>query len=281
MEELEINEKDLQLVITKQELGALETNALAVKEKVQEILKKYDLENYKDKDPIVAKNDRAVLNKTAKVLDEKRLEVERKFMEPINPFKGIIKETIEMITKASSQIDTIVKEAENREKEEKKKAILVIFESEVKELKDIVKFEDIFDERYLNKTFKIEDVEKDITSKLEQIRNDLITISELHSKYEIELKNDYLKHFDLGLIIRKNSELMQKEELLKNQTSETEKIIEEAKEEKMQKMSEQVVEAKEEEPILTFTLKITGKKNQLIALRKFIEVNGMNYEKIN
>lgn len=281
MEELEINEKDLQLVITKQELGALETNALAVKEKVQEILKKYDLENYKDKDPIVAKNDRAVLNKTAKVLDKKRLEVERKFMEPINPFKGIIKETIEMITKASSQIDTIVKEAENREKEEKKKAILVIFESEVKELKDIVKFEDIFDERYLNKTFKIEDVEKDITSKLEQIRNDLITISELHSKYEIELKNDYLKHFDLGLIIRKNSELMQKEELLKNQTSETEKIIEEAKEEKMQKMSEQVVEAKEEEPILTFTLKITGKKNQLIALRKFIEVNGMNYEKIN
>ena len=60
----------------------------------------------------------------------------------------------------------------------------------------------------------------------------------------------------------------------------TKKVIEEQKEEKMQEMAETIVEIKEEEPVLTFTLKITGKKNQLLALRKFIETNGMSYEKV-
>lgn len=275
MEETKLDLKDEILT-----LGELTTNALIIKETIKNKLEDYKAENYDINSIDKAKEDKAMLNRTAKKLNDERIKLEKEFMKPFNEFKTVVKEITEMIKDSSSKIDEIVKEVENKDKEEKKKAILVIFESEVKELKDIVKFEDIFDERYLNKTFKIEDVEKDITSKLEQIRNDLITISKLDSKYEIELKSDYLKHFDLGMIIRKNSELIQKEELLKNQTSETEKIIEEAKEEKMQKMSEQVVEAKEEEPTLTFTLKITGKKNQLIALRKFIETNGMSYEKV-
>lgn len=276
-----MEETKLDLKVENLTLGELTTNALIIKDTIKNKLEDYKAENYDINSIDKAKEDKAMLNRTAKKLNDERIKLEKEFMKPFDEFKTVVKEITEMIKESSSKIDEIVKEVENKDKEEKKKAILVIFESEVKELKDIVKFENIFDERYLNKTFKIEDVEKDITSKLEQIRNDLITISELHSKYEIELKNDYLKHFDLGLIIRKNSELMQKEELLKNQTSETEKIIEEAKEEKMQKMSEQVVETKEEEPILTFALKITGKKNQLIALRKFIEINGMSYEKIN
>ena len=83
------------------------------------------------------------------------------------------------------------------------------------------------------------------------------------------------------MVIRKNSELIQREETLKNQVEETKKVIEEQKEEKMQEMAETIVEVKEEEPVLTFTLKITGKKNQLVALRKFIETNGMTYEKVD
>lgn len=275
-----MEETKLDLKVEILTLGELTTNALIIKETIKNKLEDYKAENYDINSIDKAKEDKAMLNRTAKKLNDERIKLEKEFMKPFDEFKTVVKEITEMIKDSSSKIDEIVKEVENKDKEEKKKAILVIFESEVKELKDIVKFEDIFDERYLNKTFKIEDVEKDITSKLEQIRNDLITISKLDSKYEIELKSDYLKHFDLGMIIRKNSELIQKEELLKNQTSETEKIIEEAKEEKMQKMSEQVVEAKEEEPTLTFTLKITGKKNQLIALRKFIETNGMSYEKV-
>lgn len=277
---IELNEKDLQLVVSKQELGTLETNALAIKEKVKELLPNYDSKNYSSTNIDKAKEDKALLNKTSKVLNDKRIELEREFMKPFESFKEIIKETTDLIKTASSQIDVIVKDVENKEKEEKKDEIIKIFNEKIKELSDLIPFERIFDEKWLNKTAKIKDIESSIETKLEQIRNDLITISELHSKYEIELKNDYLKHFDLGLIIRKNSELIQKEEALKAQTEETEKVIEEAKEEKMQKMAEEVVPTKIVEDTKTYVLKITGTTSQLKALRKFLEINGMSFEKI-
>lgn len=275
-----MEEQRLELKVENLTLGELTTNALKIKEEIKNKLEDYKAENYDINSIDKAKEDKAMLNRTAKKLNDERIRLEKEFMKPFDEFKTVVKEITEMIKDSSSKIDEIVKEVENKDKEEKKRAILVIFESEVKELKDVLKFEKIFDERYLNKTFKIEDVEKDLISKLDKIRNDLITISELHSKYEPELKNDYLNNFDLGMIIRKNSELIQREEALKSQTEETKKVIEEQKEEKMQEMAETIVEVKEEEPVLTFTLKITGKKNQLVALRKFIENNGMSYEKV-
>ena len=276
----EINENELTLVVNRQELGVLETNALAIKEKIEKLLPSYDSSNYNINNIDKAVKDRALLNKTSKALNDKRIAIEKEFNKPFENFKTIIKETTDLIKSASSKIDEVVKEVENKDKEDKKKAILVIFESEVKELKDVLPFERIFDERWLNKTFDIKDVESAITSKLEQIRADLITISELHSKYEIELKNDYLMHFDLGLIIRKNSDLIQKEELLKNQKEESEKVIEEKKEEKMIEMATTKVEEKMIDPIMTYTLKITGKKSQLVALKTFLNVNEMQFEKV-
>jgi len=276
----EINENELTLVVNRQELGVLETNALAIKEKIEKLLLSYDSSNYNINNIDKAVKDRALLNKTSKALNDKRIALEKEFNKPFENFKTIIKETTDLIKSASSKIDEVVKEVENKDKEDKKKAILVIFESEVKELKDVLPFERIFDERWLNKTFDIKDVESAITSKLEQIRADLITISELHSKYEIELKNDYLMHFDLGLIIRKNSDLIQKEELLKNQKEESEKVIEKKKEEKMIEMATTKVEEKMIDPIMTYTLKITGKKSQLVALKTFLNVNEMQFEKV-
>ena len=276
-----MEEQKLELQVTNLTLGELTTNALKIKEEVENKLENYKAENYDINSIDKAKDDKAMLNRTAKKLNDERLRLEKEFMKPFDKFKTAVKEITDMITESSSKIDKIVKEVESKDKEDKKKAILVIFESEVKELKDVLKFEKIFDERYLNKTFKIEDIEKDLISKLDRIRSDLLTISELHSKYEIELKNDYLNNFDLGTVIRKNNELIQREEALKNQEEETKKVIEEKKEEKMQEMAETIVEVKEEEPVLTFTLKITGKKNQLVALRKFIETNGMTYKKVD
>lgn len=277
---IELSEKDLQLVVSKQELGTLETNALAIKEKIKELLPNYDSKNYSSANIDKAKEDKALLNKTSKVLNDKRIELEREFMKPFESFKEIIKETTDLIKTASSQIDVIVKDVENKEKEEKKNEIIKIFNEKIKELSDLIPFERIFDEKWLNKTAKMKDIESSIETKLEQIRNDLITISELHSKYEIELKNDYLKHFDLGLIIRKNSELIQKEEALKVQTEETEKVIEEQKEEKMQKMATTKVEEKIYDPVIVVALEITMRESVARVMKTFMFNNDATYKKI-
>lgn len=276
----ELNDKDLELIVSKEELGVLETNALSIKEKVEAILPNYSSENYNKNNIDIAIKDRALLNKSAKALNSKRIELEKKFMEPFENFKSIIKETTDLIQEASSNIDSIVKAVEEKEKEKKRNKIIDIFTTNIGELNGIVPLNKIFNERWLNKTFKLEDVEKELKEKINKIREDLVTIGNLNSKYEVELKNDYLIHFDLGQAINKNADLIKKEELLRGQQEESVVAIEKQKEEEMQEIATTKVEEKVTDEIITYVLKITGKTSQLKALRKFMETNNMIFEKV-
>lgn len=276
----ELNDKDLELIVSKEELGVLETNALSIKEKVEAILPNYSSENYNENNIDIAIKDRALLNKSAKALNSKRIELEKKFMEPFENFKSIIKETTDLIQEASSNIDSIVKAVEEKEKEKKRNKIIDIFTTNIGELNGIVPLNKIFNERWLNKTFKLEDVEKELKEKINKIREDLVTIGNLNSKYEVELKNDYLIHFDLGQAINKNADLIKKEELLRGQQEESVVAIEKQKEEEMQEIATTKVEEKVTDEIITYVLKITGKTSQLKALRKFMETNNMIFEKV-
>lgn len=276
----ELTEKDLELIVSKEELGVLETNALSIKEKVKAILPNYFPENYNESNIEIAIKDRALLNNSAKALNSKRIELEKKFMEPFENFKSIIKETTDLIKEASSNIDSIVKAVEEKEKDKKRNHIIDIFTTNIGELYEIVPLNKIFNERWLNKTFKIEDVEKELKEKINKIREDLVTIGNLNSKYEVELKNDYLIHFDLGQVINKNADLIKKEELLRGQQEESEVAIEKQKEEQMQEMAATKIEEKVTDEIITYVLKITGKTSQMKALRKFMETNDMIFEKV-
>ena len=162
----ELTEKDLELVVSKQELGILETNALIIKEKVTKALENYDSKNYNEQNVELAIKDRALLNKAAKALNDKRIDLEKKFMSPFLSFKTIINDTTEIINEASSKIDGVVKSVENKVKEKKKAQISNIFDEKVAELKDVLTFEKIFNERWLNKTYKIEDIEKEISDRV-------------------------------------------------------------------------------------------------------------------
>lgn len=281
----EIKENELQLVITNKELGSLTTNAKAIKERVKELLPTYKADNYDESNIDKAKSDKAMLNKTSKILNDERIKIEREFMKPFEEFKNEVKETCDLIKQASGEIDVIVKEVENREKETRKSKIEEIFNSNVNELKEVLFLEKIFDEKWLNKgnwkedgTFKLE---KDLIDRINVIRNDLLTIGELNSKYEVELKNDYLNHFQLGEVIRKNNELIQKEELLKKQQEETKKEIEHQREEKVEKMLETPVQQEVIDPIKTYTLRLTGKLSAMQQLKKFIEINNIKCEKVD
>ena len=280
----EIGENELQLIITKKELGSLTTNAKAIKEKVKEILPNYNSENYDESNIDKAKSDKAMLNKTSKLLNEERIRIEKEFMKPFEEFKSEVSETCNLIKQASSEIDIIVKEVENKAKEQRKNKITQIFNENVNELKEVLTLEKIFDEKWLNKGSFKEDgsfkLEEELINKINTIRNDLITIGELNSKYEIELKNDYLNHFQLGEVIRKNNELIQREELVKRQQEESKKELEQQHEEKVEKMLEKPVEQEKVDPIKTYTLKLTGKLSAMQQLKKFIELNNIRCEKV-
>ena len=123
-------------------------------------------------------------------------------------------------------------------------------------------------------------MENELIEKIDVIRKDLITIESLNSEYEIELKNDYLTHFELGEVIRKNNKLQEQKQLLNKQKEETKVIIEEQKQEEIEKMIDNPVEVEEIDPIKTYTLKIIGTLSQQKALKKFLETNNMKFERV-
>lgn len=271
-------ENELILSVNKIELGTLTTNAIAIRDKVKELLVNYTAENYTEDNIDKAKEDKAMLNTTSKKLNDKRIELEKQFMSPFNEFKDVITETTTMIKEASSQIDFIVKEVENKAKEQKRIEIQKIYDELVgkEAISSIINLEMLFDERYLNKTFEIGKVEKDLFDKIRKIVADLEAIKNLNSKHELALKSQYLKEFDLGKIILENNRLND----LEQKTEIVEEKKEEIKEAKIEEMLNTPVEEKEIDVEKTYTLEITGTTAKLEKLKEFMNLNNIKFKKI-
>ena len=271
---------ELELSVQKLELGQLTTNAIAIRDKVKTLLNNYKAENYSEDNIEDAKKDKALLNTTSKKLNDERIRLEKEFMKPFNDFKDVVSETTTMIKDASSQIDLIVKEVENKAKEDRKNIIVDIFNTLVGELKELITLEQVFNDKWLNKgsfndkgEFKLVN---ELEDKLNKIRNDLEAIKNLNSEHELALTNQYLKDFDLGKVIMENNRLNE----LKVNAQKVEVAREEKREAKVEEMVTKPVEVEEVDPIKTYTLKITGKLSQQLKLREFLDLNNMIYEKV-
>ena len=258
-----IEAKDLTLTVEKQVPGELVTNALAIKKFVEERLKDYDPEKYLDVEQ--AKKDRAVLNSASKELNAKRLELERKFMEPFEEFKKIIKETTGMIDLASSKIDAIVKSAEEEEKKRKMAEIEKIY---AETGLDVVPLAKIFDQRWLNKTKKLSEIAAEIADRKQKILSEIKVINSLPDKEEVLAY--YLDTLDIGAAMDLAQRL--KENRGRAKELEAKPVL--------NKKDENVQESIHDEPIIEYTLRFRGTKSALMELRACMDRLGITYEKV-
>ena len=89
-----------------------------------ETLERYTPDNYSEENVEQAKADRAILNKAAKELNDRRIQIEREWNAPLQEFKGIVGDTVKMIADGSAKIDAVVKGVESKAKAEKRASIL-------------------------------------------------------------------------------------------------------------------------------------------------------------
>lgn len=283
LETFVINEQDLQLVISEQKLGALTTNAKDIKALIEKVLPNYDIANYNESNIDIAKKDKAMLNKAAKVLNDKRIELEKQFLAPFNEFKDIITDTCKLIKTATDKIDSVVKESELREKESKKKDIEKFWESSGSILFPLSK---IWDEKWLNKTAKMKDIQKEILDKINKVNDDIITIEAIGNDVEL-LKSLYLDTLNLNSTIQYANTLKANREDAQKEAEERAKQSTPAPEAvKMDVVDDNPFEDVKAEPqairteLLTRTMKVIGTYNQLVALGNFMNDNGITFEKI-
>ena len=178
-----LQEKDVQLVVSKETIGQLTTNIKEVKARVEKALPMYDISNYSTDDIPKCKEDKALLNKAAKALDDKRKELEKVWNKPFEEFKTTCNDTCKLIKNAVSLIDGVIKEDENRTKKAKREEIEKLAEKYGVENIGI-KLDLIFDAKWLNKTTSMRSIEKAITEKVDNIKKDLETLKSFAEDYD-------------------------------------------------------------------------------------------------
>lgn len=153
-----------------------------------------------------AKTDRAALNKLKKALNDERIRREKEYLQPFNEFKTQIAEIIKIIDEPVTVIDTQIKGYEEKKKEEKLKEIHDYFIT--REFPDdfAVPFEKILNDKWLNSSVNIKTVYAEIDARLEQIANDLETLSNL-PEFSFEATEEYKLSLDLNKAISEGKRL--------------------------------------------------------------------------
>lgn len=195
MEITALQEKDVELVVSKETIGQLTTNIKEVKARVEQALPMYDISNYSAENIPKCKEDKALLNKAAKALDDKRKELEKVWNKPFEEFKTTCNETCKLIKNAVSSIDGIIKADEEHTKNAKREEIEKLAEKcGIEEIG--IKLDLIFDIKWLNKTTSMKSIEKAITDKIENIKRDLETLKSFSEDYDV-LATRYKENLNL------------------------------------------------------------------------------------
>lgn len=199
----------LALIIKEKTLGSLVTNARDIKAYVEEKLKEYSVDNYPG-DAKQAAKDKAEINSSIKMLNDRRIELEKEWNQPFQEFKDIIAETCTMMKTASGKLDAIVKAKEEEEKAAKKADIEKLWKA-----KDfsLVTLEKIFNPKWLNKTVKLSAVDVEMDGIIGKINGDLASLDAFGEDTAI-LKDLYLSTLNLQTTLNKGAELKANRERL-------------------------------------------------------------------
>ncbi len=235
-----------------------------------------------------AKADRATLNKFKKAIEERRKEIKKQCMAPYEEFEKKIKDIVAMIDEPILAIDGQIKEYDRIKKEEKQDAIKQFYTDKVADLKDLVPFDKVFNPRWLNVTYKETDIQKEITDLFIKVEDDMKVISELQSEYELQIKDVYLREFDLTAALQEKKRLEEQAakmaEYNRVQQEKKQQVIEQAVQEEEESKPEITATKKRApiEPEETFIMdfRVWATKNELSALKKFLVDNGIKYGRV-
>ena len=161
-----------------------------LKKQLTEYLKQFA--NYELTDYAQAKAQRANLNKFINALETKRKDIKNLVMRQYDQtFEPQMKELVGIIQDAVNKIDLQIKDVERKDANQKEYEIRKIFDEFGFNL---IKFEQILDQRWLNRSMELSEVKDQINAKINQIKTDLLIIEQY---VDVDLKARYLMTLDL------------------------------------------------------------------------------------
>jgi hypothetical protein len=278
-------------------LKEISFNHESIKQELAVRLEKYNGLVYSDDSIKEAKADRATLNKFKEAIENKRKEIKKQCLKPYEDFETKIKDIVAMIDKPILAIDGQVKAYEKIKKDEKLQAIETFYLDKVMDLKDIVPFDRVFNQKWLNTTYKETDIHKEINDLFLRVESDLAVLGELESEYEAQLKDFYLKNYDLTATLQENKRLKEQAEKLAEYNRQQEEKKRIAKEQAEKAKAEREVNRPQPttEPAKSFDdlisddapdpkhiidFRVWATAEQLNTLKQFLVSNGIKYGRV-
>lgn len=236
-----------------------------------------------------AKEDKAKLNKFKTAVEDERKRIKKQCLQPYEEFERKCKEIVALIDKPIISIDTQIKAFDDEEKERKYKALQQYFDDNSKELSEVVTLEQIINPKWANKGERLLDLTQEIYDKLDKIRQDLKVIGDLKSPYESQMKDIYLKTFDVSKALAEQSRLEEQDKKLAEIKEKQEQDRSQASKEPARALAEPVTSVNAEsneitptkaERIVSGIFKVTAEPTKIKALATYMKENGIKFEVI-
>ena len=175
-----------------------------LKAELTEKVSMYETMVYTNEQIQEAKKDKANLNNLKKALNDERIRREKEYMIPFNAFKVQINEIISIIDKPVAVIDKQVKVFENQQKQDKLDKITNYFNST--DHPDWLHMSQIMNEKWLNASVSFKSVQAEIDERLEKIKADLETVTQLPA-FGFEATEEYKRTLDMNRAIAEGQRL--------------------------------------------------------------------------
>lgn len=268
-------------------IQAIDWNFEDLKAEITEKAKDYMTLVYSDDQIKEAKKDRANLNKFKKALEDKRKDVKKQVMEPYADFEKKIKELTGIVDEAVNNIDRQVRDFEEIQRDEKRIRCREIYTEVIGDMDRIIPFEKAFNEKWLNKTVSEGKIKLEIAFLRDRVDAELKALNAETSPYIFEMKEAYLKDFDINAayaVRREREETEKKKALFEAE----EKRREEERIKALEAKARQIHQAGQEpapepmkkpERVICVTFRVTAKESQFDALNQAIAMLKANSEK--
>lgn len=182
----------------------IEFNFAELKTEIEARVERYTNLVYSEDQIKEAKSDLASLRKFTKALSDERIKVKKECLKPYEDFEAKIKELSAIVDKGIVNIDNQVKNYDEAKKEEKHASIVELFE--MIGHPEWLTLEQIFNQKWLNASVKMSVVQAEIDARLEQIANDLDTLSNL-PEFAFEAEEEYKRSLDINKAISEGKRL--------------------------------------------------------------------------
>lgn len=273
----------------------IDWNFEELKSEIIAVSQEYETSVYTDETMKNAKSDRAKLRKFVDAMKSERTAIRKKLLEPDILFGEQIAELTGIVERAIDNIDTQVKDYEQRQRDAKTAKIREFYEENIYDLAEYLPFERLFRPEWANASTTMKSVKESMLDTIQKVAEGIAILNEVESPYAGDMKKVFLRTYDIGAAMAERNRLeaeaenrrlyieeqeRRKAEREEARKAEAERVMAAGRNQPKEPEYVAPVEDTVEEPVHILDFRVHATIKQLEQLKNFLKVAGIRFEPV-